>query len=430
MHTHNKRAIFAWCLYDWGIASYPVVMITFVFASYFTSKVAQNTIIGTEQWANTMAVSGVLIAILSPLLGTLADLGHGRKIWLCICTVLVAMSSALLWFAYPQVSSVYYALLCMMIGTVALNVGSVFYNALLLTLTSDEYLGRVSGWGWGMGYFGGLSILMIAFYGFVNGKPSWLNVATYEHVRICGPLVAVWIIAFAWPLFRFVPEQILKTQVGAIAPKLMFNQIAQRFLLSIKLLWLEKNICIFLIAQMIYIDGLNTLFAFGGIYAAGTFQMDIGQVLILGITLNACAGLGSTILSWVNDWIGSKATILISLVALILFGLAIVLAQNQIQFWVFASLLSLFVGSTQSSSRSLMAQLVPKEKAATMFGFYVLSGKVSTFIGPLILGFMTLKFHSQRVGMAAILLFFVIGAGVLLTVKTKRICHAISLGTT
>ncbi len=412
----NKKAIFSWCLFDWGISSYSVVVTTFLFASYFTSKVAENAIIGTTQWAHAIALSGILIAILSPFFGSIADSRGTRKYWLGVFTVMGIMSSALLWFAYPHVSFVHFVLFCIVLGTVGVNVCCVFYNAMLLDLAPDVYMGRVSGWGWGMGYAGGLAILLIAYYGFVHREPSWLNTDTYAQVRICGPLVAVWIVAFTWPIFKFVPDTIrLRVQT-----KLSFSGAMQSFFISTNELLQEKNICIFLLAQMIYSDGLNTLFAFGGIYAAGTFQMIISDVLFLGIVLSACAGLGSAMMSWVNDWIGSKLSILLSLVALLWFGFAIVLAQNKTQFWIFASLLSFFVGSTQSSSRSLMAQLVPEEKAASMFGFYVLSGKISTFVGPLVLGYMTMQFNSQRVGLAAILVFFIVGGGILLTVQPRK----------
>lgn len=412
----DNKAIFSWCLYDWSLSSFSVVMTTFVFSSYFTSKIAANEIIGTEQWANAVALSGILIAILSPILGSIADYSGKRKYWLGVCTFVVVISSALFWFSYPRVSSVYFVLFCLVLGSIGLNIAYVFYNAMLLNLTSVERMGLVSGWGWGMGYFGGLVVLIIAFYSFVNLEPSWLNVTTYEHVRICGPLVAIWIVTFSWPIFMFVPETLVKST----KPALTFKQGMQNFSSSIPRLLREKNMCTFLVAQMIYIDGLNTLFAFGGIYAAGTFHMNMSEVLLLGIVLNACAGFGSTVMSWIDDWIGSKLTILLSLVALTLFGFCIVFAENKTQFWVFASLLSLFVGSVQSSSRSLMAQLAPKENAASMFGFYVLSGKISTFVGPLVLGYMTMQFNSQRIGMATLLIFFVIGAGILVAVRTKE----------
>ncbi len=410
----NKKAIIAWCLYDWALSSYPVVIITFVFASYFTSKIATNSILGTEQWANAIAIAGILIAVISPILGSVTDYSGKRKYWLGLCTLFVVVSAALLWFAYPVVSSTYFVLTCLVVGTVGYYVTYVFYNAMLVDLVTPDRLGRISGWGWGMGYFGGLSILLIAFYFFIDFQPNWLNIKDYEQVRICGPLVSLWILLFSWPIFRFVPNNI-----PAAKAKLTFQSGLKNFFSSVKTVTTNKNLLIFLIAQMIYIDGINTVLAFGGIYGVGTFSMTIHDVLFLGIVLNTCAGLGSTALSWVHDVIGSKRTILLCLIALIGFGFAVVGAANRTQFWIFASLMSLFVGAVQSSSRSLMVELVPKEKAASMFGFYVLSGKMTTFVGPLLLGYLTLHYNSQRVGLAGVMVFFVVGTLVLLPVKTS-----------
>ena len=410
------KAIFAWCLYDWGIAAFPVIVTTFVFATYFTNQIAPNPILGTEQWGNAMALAGVIIAVLSPTLGAIADGGGRRKQWLAAVTLLLIVSSACLWFAYPRVTSTYYLLTCVVLGTIALNVSTVFYNAMLPDLASKSHLGRISGWGWGAGYFGGLIVLITAYYGLVKTPPVWLHPVTFGQVRICGPLVAIWTVLFALPLFVMVPER--------SAPPLRFSdtlrQGGKHLLLAIKTVRSEPAIFRFLIAQMIYIDGLNTLFVFGGIYAAGTFHMSLGDVLLFGIALNAFAGIGSILLAYFDDGFGAKCTILLSLVCLFLLGLGIVLVKSTVWFWILSCLLSLFVGSVQSSSRSFMAQLVPSDQITSLFGFYVLSGKVSTFAGPWFLGVVTMVFHSQRAGMAGILIFFVVGACLLWTVPNVK----------
>jgi len=404
-------------LYDWGISAYPVIITTFIFATYFTSHIAVNEIIGTHQWGNAMAISGVIIAILSPLFGAIADYFGKRKYWLGFFTCLMILSSAFLWFAYPDFAYVRFTLVCVIIGTIGLNISMVFYNALLVDITTRHYFGRISGWGWGVGYLGGLCILVIVLFVLMNPKFNGLNDHTYRNVRMCGPLVSLWTILFGLPLFFMVPEQ-----------KLSKKSLSQSIYLGTKELYFtfkhmlhEKNILFFLISQMIYIDGLNTLFAFGGIYAAGTFHMQMKEVLLFGIVMNLFAGIGSIILAWVDDWIGSKRTVQWSLIALILLGFGIVLAKTKIGFWFLACLLSLFVGPVQSSSRSLMTRLIPREKATEYFGFYVLSGKVSTFVGPWILGMLTFLFNSQRIGMSSILFFFIFGFVILNYVKIKPV---------
>lgn len=413
--SFNKKAILAWCLYDWGLSAFPVVVTTFVIATYFTNTIATNEVIGTHQWGNAMALAGLLTALLSPVLGAIADYNGRRKYWLGITTSLIIISSFFLWFAYPNSDYVFYTLTCVVIGTLALNVSMVFYNALLPNLAPQDYVGRISGWGWGLGYFGGLIVLLIAFFSFVNGKPSWLNTETFQQIRICGPLVAIWTFIFALPLFLFVSD--FNSRNLNLISAIQKGMIDLKY--TIAHMFKEKNILIFLIAQMIYIDGLNTLFAFGGIYAAGTFHMTLSEVLLFGIVLNAFAGIGSILLAWIDDLIGAKKTILLSLLLLSLFSLGTVLVQQKNLFWLLACCLSLFVGPIQSSSRSLMAQLIPKEKATEMFGFYILSGKVTTFIGPWLVGFLTLEFTTQRVGMGSLLLFFILGAIILTAVKSK-----------
>lgn len=412
------KSIVAWCLFDWGIAAFPVVVTTFVIAAYFTKQIAINEIVGTQQWGNALAIAGVIIAILSPILGAIADYGGQRKHWLAVFVLLLIASAALLWFAYPSPNYVYLTLICVVLGTIGLNLSMVFYNAFLPTLAPKEYIGRISGWSWGLGYFGGLMALTIALFGLIKMTPSWLDTKTLEQVRACGPLVAIWIGVFTLPFFFFVPD----TSSTHLKTGEAIRQGMKGLKATLKMMWHQKTILYFLIAQMIYIDGLNTIFVFGGIYAAGTFHMNITEVLILGIYLNVCAGIGSFLLAWLDDRIGSKKTILLSLFFLSIFGLSIVLVNQKMHFWICTGLLSLFVGPVQSSSRSFMARIVPKKQATELFGFYILSGKISTFLGPALLSIVTIHFNSQRAGMGSILIFFLIGALILLFVK-ESIAH-------
>lgn len=418
----NIKAIIAWCLYDWGVTAFPVIVSTFVIATYFTSKIALNPVVGTHLWGDSMAIAGIVVAVFCPIIASIATYHGKQKSWIALFTIVIILSSALLWYAYPNPSSEYFTLACVILGTIALNFSMVFYNAILLKLVPSNYIGRLSGWGWGVGYFGGLAILFIAFYGFVNNPSPWLNHQTFEHIRICGPLVALWCGLFTLPFFFFYSDK--KTTHLDLSQAISVG--LKSLILTIKMLLTEKRILIFLIAQMIYIDGLNTLFAFAGIYAAGTFHMGLSEVLLFGIIMNAFAGVGCVIFAWVDDFIGAKLTILISLFFLMTLGLAIVIIDNKMSFWIMACCLSLFVGPTQSASRSLMAHLVPKEKAIELFGFYAFAGRISIFIGPWILGFMTFTFNSQRAGMASILVFFVIGAAVLLFVRESTIMNKIN----
>jgi MFS transporter, UMF1 family len=409
--------IAAWCLYDWAAASYSIIVVTFIFATYFTTKVATDQIIGTYQWANAASLAGVIIALTSPLVGAIADHGGYHKRWLFFFTIVSVTATFLLWFAYPDVNYVYTTLACVVIGSIGFEVALVFYNSFLPVLAPRSHVGRVSGWGWGSGYLGGIVALSIALFVFVQGRAGWLDTSTSEQIRICGPFTAIWYLIFSIPIFIFVPEITTKSKPMGEAVRAGCKELFS----TLKMLPREKNILIYLIAHMIYTDGLNTLFAFGGIYAAGTYGLSFEQVLMFGITMNITAGFGAISLGWVDDYLGSKLTIIISLACLTIFGLPLLVLHDKYVFWAVALFLCLFVGPVQSASRSLMVRLIEeKNMSAEMFGLYSLSGKITAFIGPWLLGLMTITFNSQRAGMATVIVFFVIGALLLLPVKVKQ----------
>lgn len=415
MIANNKKILFAWCLYDWACSAFPIIVTTFVFATYFTTHVAANEISGTYQWANATALAGIIIAISSPVFGAIADYRGHLKRWLFAFTLLCIVCSALLWYAYPQPSAIYPTLTFVVLGTIGLEIAIVFYNSFLPHIAPANYIGRISGWAWGLGYFGGIVALSITLFGFIKTKPAWLDMQTAEQIRICGPLTALWFLIFSLPLFFFVPETQTTQRSLSSAIKQGLRELAN----TLRSLPKQKNLTLYLITHMIYADGLNTLFAFGGIYAAGTFHMSFADILLFGITMNISAGMGAVALAWVDDYIGSKPTILISLTCLVIFGLPLLLVKDAHAFWGIALFLSLFLGPTQAASRSLMARITPIQKSTEMFGLYALSGKVTAFMGPWALGFATLHFNSQRAGMATILLFFFVGAVLMSFVREK-----------
>lgn len=413
MTDKSTRIILAWCLYDWALAAFSVIVTTFVFATYFTSSVAEDKIIGTYQWANAMALAGVIIAFTSPIFGAIADRGGQHRQWLSFFTIICAISSALLWFAYPHPHSVYWMLACIVIGNVGLELASVFYNAYLPHIVKPAYLGRISGFGWGSGYLGGIVALSFVLIVFLNHDWLSLDKSTFANVRIAGPFVALWIMIFSLPLFWLAPRFSSQTHSLSQAVRLGIRE----WLSTLKSLHRDKNMLLYLIAHMIYTDGLNTLFAFGGIYAAGTYGMSFQEVMLFGITMNITAGVGAIVLGWADDWIGPKACVIASLCCMVLFGVPILLLEDKYTFWAIALMLSVFVGPVQAASRSLLVRLIDKSVSAEMFGLYSLSGKITAFIGPWLLGVTTWYFASQRAGMATILVFFFLGGILMLWVK-------------
>ena len=413
----SSLPVLAWCLYDWASASFSIIVVTFIFATYFTSSVAENKILGTYQWANATSLAGIIIAIASPLVGAIADHGGHHKRWLFFFTLISVIATFMLWFAYPNTTYIYTTLASVVVGTIGFEVALVFYNSFLPGLAPRAYIGRISGWGWGFGYLGGIVSLSIALFVFVKGSGSWLDASTAEQIRICGPFAALWYLVFSIPLFFLVPEI---TPISMPLGKAVRAGCKELFS-TLKKLPKEKNILIYLISHMIYTDGLNTLFAFGGIYAAGTYGLSFEQVLLFGITMNITAGIGAMSLGWVDDYLGSKLTIFVSLICLSIFGLPLLILEDKYVFWGVALVLCLFVGPVQSASRSLMVRLISeKNMSAEMFGLYSLSGKITAFIGPWLLGLMTITFASQRAGMATVLVFFVVGGLLLIPVKVKH----------
>lgn len=415
MNNKSKKSIAAWCLYDWAAGPFASIVTTFIFAAYFTGHIAIDKVSGTSQWANATALAGIVIAILSPIFGAIADYGGKHKAWLLFFTLSCIVSTALLWYAYPTPSSIHYTLTFVILGTISVELALVFYNSFLPHIAPQNYLGRISGWAWGSGYIGGIIALCICLFLFINSHIAWLDTATAAQVRICGPLVAIWLGLFSIPLFLFVPELPSSDCSMHEAIRLGFRELFS----TLKSLPQQKNLFLYLIAHLIYVDGLNTVFAFGGIYAAGTFGMDLQHVIIFGITLNISAGIGAITLAWMDDYLGSKPTILISLIGMILVSIPLLVTHSRTLFWVTALLLAIFVGPVQSASRSLMARLSPPDKSTEMFGLYALSGRITAFIGPWLLGIVTLHFNSQRAGMATVLIFFVVGGLMMGKVKEK-----------
>ena len=403
----DKRALVSWCLYDWANSAFPTVIITFVFATYFTGSVALDKVTGTAYWGYTMSLSALAVAIVAPIFGAIADNSGRRKPWLGFFTALCILASCVLWFVEPDPSFALMALVTAGLANFAFEMGMVFYNAMLPGLARQCHLGRVSGWGWGLGYFGGLFCLALTLVGLVQPETPWfgLEKETAEHVRAAALLVAIWYAVFSVPLFLFTPDRTARNisflnamKKGLAELRAIFTQMRQ-----------NSNMLRFLIARMIYTDGLNTLFAFGGIYAAGSFGMELNEIIIFAIGMNVTAGLGAAAFGWVDDWIGPKKVLMIALAGLTVLGTALLIVQTKTGFMTFGLPLGLFVGPAQAASRSMMARLAPPELITEMFGLYAFSGKATAFLGPALLGAVSSAFDSQRAGMATILIFLALG---------------------
>ena len=408
---NRSRAQIAWCLYDWANSAFPAVIVTFVFSAYFVTAVASDEVSGTRQWSWALSISGLAIAILGPIFGAIADRMGRCKGWLALSSSLAIVATGLLWFVHPTTDFVLWALVVFALANVGFEMGQVFYNALLPTIVLPGRLGRLSGWGWALGYAGGLCCLLVVLLLFVRADPPpfGLDRQGAENVRVVGPLVALWFAVFCMPLFLFVPD------LGRI--DLSMSNAARSGISSLigtlRSLRDYRQIGWYLLARVFYVDGMNTMFAFGGIYAAGTFGMTVAEVIRFGIALNVSAGLGAAAFAWVDDSIGPRRTIVIALSGLIVLGVPLLVIDSKVWFWIIGVSLGVFMGPAQAASRSLMANLAPVELRTEMFGLFAFSGKATCFMGPLILGTVTLATGSQRMGMTTVVILLAIGLAIL-----------------
>ncbi len=414
----RRRALISWCFYDWANSAFPQTITTFVFATYFVTEVAENPTLGASQWAWAVAVSGVVVALFGPLSGAIADASGRHKPWIFGLTLLCVAACYVLWYVRPTTADVLLALIVFAVASVAFELATIFYNAMLPEITPRALIGRVSGWGWGLGYAGGLVCLLIILFGFVDTESPLfgLDKSEAEHVRVVGPIAAIWYALFALPLFLFTPDRRSK----GIGPAQAVRDGLQMLVRSLRRIRAYANIARYLLARMIYTDGLNTLFAVGGIFAVEAFGLELEEVLKFGIVIAVTAGLGAAAFAWVDDWIGAKRTALIALAGLIVIGATLLIVRTQLWFWILAPILGIFFGPAQAASRSLMARLAPPELRTEMFGLYAFSGKSTAFVGPFIYGVFTYGFGSSRAGMATVLVFLLIGAALLLTVREPR----------
>ena len=432
-NSTSSRTIFSWSIYDFANQPFTTLVVTFIYGTFFTQVIAENEISGTLLWSRGVTITGIMVAILSPIMGAFADKGGYRKLYLFFWTWVCVIGSLILYF--PQEGQITFALTAFIISNVGFEMGSVFCNAFLPDIAPKEKIGRISGYGWSFGYVGGLLALALGLVFFIQPDiPVFgLDKSTYEHIRGTNVMAGLWLAVFSVPTFLFVEQK--KGTAVEISPliKQSIGQLKETFLHIQQ----YKEMVKFLIARLIYNDGLITIFAFGGIYAAGTFDFTFQEIMFFGIVLNVTAGLGAFMLGFLDDKIGGKKTILISNCGLIiacclavftpnedLFDISLPIYGNlvitgRMVFWTAGILIGIFSGPNQSASRSLMARFIPKDRENEFFGFFAFSGKATAFLGPFLLGYLTHAFGSQRFGIAVVLLFLLLGTYLLNSVDEE-----------
>ncbi len=420
----SPRAILAWALYDWASSAFTTLVVTFVYSTYFTKAMVRDAATGepdeaagTAWWSRAVAVSSILVAVLSPVLGAAGDRAGARKRLLAAVTATCVMATALLSFVPPSLSGgALLALALFVLADTAFETSYAFYNAFLPEIASPEKLGRVSGYGWGLGYVGGLACMAVALVGFVGPDQPWFGLPKAEgfNVRATNLLVAAWYAVFSLPLFLVIREK----RIGAL--RLDFRGTFRELGRTAREVGRYWEAAKFLLARLVYNDGLVTVFTFGGIYAAGTFGMTASEVLIFGLVLNVASGIGAVAFGFLDDWLGGKKTVLVTVIGLACASLVAVLAPSRGWLWAAGILIGLLVGPNQSASRSLMARFVPEDRQGEFFGFFQFSGRATSFAGPALLGVVAQATGSQRAGVATVLFFFAVGGSILLCVNERK----------
>jgi UMF1 family MFS transporter len=445
----GTRALAGWVLFDWATQPFYTLVVTFLFAPYFVNGFMPDPVTGQALWGYATGAAEFVTALLAPILGAIGDAGGKRKPWIAAFSVLLVVGLAGLWLAIPgRTDLAILVLLCFSLATVGSELGTVFTNAMMSSLVPEEKLGTLSGIGWATGYLGGLASLAL-MAGFIVAEPSSgktllgldplvpLDAATRQGDRLVGPFSALWYVVFVIPLFLFTPDRpSAATTPTPISAGLALLAKTAREVRHF------KDIGLFLIARMLYADGLGAVFAFGGIYAATVFGWGAFELGLFGIILTIAGTIGATLGGPLDDRAGSKTVIVFTLLLFIaasigvlsvdanhvlfvlpveakLLGSAPFSSVGEQVYLAFAILIGLASGPIQASSRTLLARISPPDKMTEFFGFFSFSGKITAFAAPLAIGAMTAASGSQRLGIATSLIFLLAGLLLMLRVKAK-----------
>ncbi|MBB1091197.1 MFS transporter [Rhodopseudomonas palustris] len=445
----SRAAVTGWIFFDWAAQPYFTLITTFIFAPYFATYVAPDPATGQSLWGFATAASGMVIALASPVLGAVADASGRRKPWIAVFGAMLVIGSTLMWFGRPGDAGVILPLLiAYAIATIGVEFATVFNNAMMPNLVPPEKIGKLSGTGWATGYIGGILSLVLVL-GFLAANPQTgktllgvtplfgLDPASHQGDRITGPLTGLWFIVFVLPMFLLTPDFPAKRSLRA-AVGTGLNELRE----TLRDLPRRRSLAAFLLANMIYTDGLVSLFAFGGIYATGTFGWGTIQIGSFGVILAIAAAFGAFIGGRLDDALGSKRVIAGSIVLLlisitgillidpshILFmdvtppqpGAALFAAPAERAYLLLGCLIGIAGGPLQAASRTLLIRIAPRDRIAQYFGLFALTGKVTSFIGPLLIASITAITASQKAGMAVLVLFFAAGLALLTQVRRSE----------
>ncbi|MEN9737182.1 MAG: hypothetical protein RJA26_415 [Actinomycetota bacterium] len=379
----SRRATWAWALWDWAEQPYPTMIQTFIFATYITSSAFGDKDTNTSVLSVGSIIASVLVAVSAPIFGRRSDDSGKRKFWLLANSVILIAIMALSYFVFPDPAFLIFGVVLYAIGSVVQETAFINYYAMLKQVTTKDNMGKVSGLAWGLGYVGGIILLLVSLVGFVLPDQPWFGISTdqAENIRVLFLFSAIWMLVFTIPLAIFVPE--VKAR----------NTAAKESILeSYKALWAQlkglskhsPDTLRFLIASAVYRDGLAGVFMYGAILGSVAFGFSTTQVIFYGIAANVVAGVGAALGGWLDNRIGTKTTIVASLAGLLLAGLGVFAfaGAGKVTYWIGGLILCLFVGPAQASSRTFVARFTPEGREGEIFGIYQTTGKITSFLSP------------------------------------------------
>jgi UMF1 family MFS transporter len=407
-----RREVAAWCLYDFADSSFTTLIVTLSYALYFRGVVAAD--LGAKAstyWGASIAASMAIVALLAPLLGAAADYGGRKKFFLALCAGTTITFTALLRLVGPGDVALGAGLF--VLANVGYEAAHTFYNGFLPEIASDEEMGRVSGLGWSVGYFGGLAALVVSLPLTLAG----FGPENIDRYRWTFPIVALFYLVFALPIFLVLRERAPRRPMRFSA---MVAEGTVRLSGTLRSVRHYPDLLKFLLAFLIYNDGVMTVIAFAAIYAQNVIGFTMQQVISLFVVTQFTAAGGAFVAGVMADRIGPRRTILITLLMWIAVVIGAYLSRTVTQFFIVSVGASIGMGSTQTASRSLMGLLVPPGRSAEFFGFYGLTGKVSAILGPLAFGAVAGYAGSERPAVLSVIPFYIVGVLLLLRVDVER----------
>ena len=405
------KKILNFALYDFANSAFTTIIITFIFSTYFAKQIAPNPVLGQSYWGWAIGTTGILVAIIGPILGSYADKKNFTEFFIKLFTIICISLTTLLWFSKPSEKYLLFTLIIVALANFFYELSLIFYNSILKRISKTSDLGKSSGFSFAFGYIGGILILIICIKIFIDNDalPFGLSKENSENIRATSIVVAIWYLIFSIPFLMSLKKKI---NHNIEVPSNNIKKIKE-------LIWDKglNNLGKFLIARMLYADGLNAIIVMGGIFAVGVFNLEIKDLLILSILMNVTAFIGAIVGGYANDKFSSKSVIIFSLLGLIISSSIILFVKSQLFFLIFAAINGFFIGPIQSASRVFITKSIDENNQASGFGLFALSGKLTSFIGPLLVSTITYISSSQRIGFSSAIILLLIGLLILLKVK-------------